>query len=52
MFKIIVKVKVKNSTATFNISVFSVVSFLIKMREGDIGKGPILKDSTGSLMHS
>ena len=32
MFKIIVKVKVENSTATFNISVFSVVSFLIKMR--------------------
>ena len=32
MFKIIVKVKVKNFTATFNISVFSVVSSLIIMR--------------------
>ena len=32
MFKIIVKVKVKNFTAIFNISVLSVVSFLIRRR--------------------
>ena len=32
MFKIIVKVKVKNSTATFDILAFSVVSFLIRRR--------------------